>query len=178
MPRRARAFVVLATVAAAVGGCSWTEPKGDSTLEEIRALPGPAPYFVGETFEDLPLTVILGRDLPLTFVYGDCEIPPGSDGGCAPPLEVQVWPIERRPPGIISSMIECRKVTVRGVQGAFFNGDLDLYVGNQTVVIFADSAERALRTAEALRPVDADRATGDALPKPAIDPEPALARCS
>jgi hypothetical protein len=49
-------------------------------------------------------------------------------------------------------MIECRKVTVRGVPGAFFGRDLDLYVGNQTVVIFADSSERALRAAEALRP--------------------------
>lgn len=74
-------------------------------------------------------------------------------------------------------MVECRKVTVRGAAGAFFGSDLDLYVGNQTVVFFADSQERALRAAEALRPVDADRATGDALPKPAIDPKPALARC-
>ena len=73
---------MLAALATAIGGCSWTDdPQGDSTLDEIRALPGPAPYFVGETFEDLPLTAILGRSLPLTFIYGDCEPPP--DGGCA-----------------------------------------------------------------------------------------------
>jgi hypothetical protein len=75
-------------------------------------------------------------------------------------------------------MIACRKVTVRGVQGALFSGDLDLYVGDQTVVIFADSTERTLRAAEALRPLDADRATEEDLPSPTIDPGPALERCS
>ncbi|MGH3012002.1 MAG: hypothetical protein ACRDLZ_04495 [Gaiellaceae bacterium] len=72
----------------------------------------------------------------------------------------------------------CRKVSVRGAPGAFYSGDLDLYVGNQTVVIFADSRARALRAAEALRTVDAERATGRDLPAPTIDPEPGLARCS
>jgi len=166
----------MAAVAAAAG-CSWTDSEGDSTLEEIRALPGPAPYFVGEEFEELPLTAILGRTLPLSFIYGDCEPPPG-EGGCPTPLEVQVWPIERRPPGIISETIACRKVTVRGAEGAFFGSDLDLYVGNQTITIFADSQERALRAAEALRPVDADRATSEDLPAPSVDAEAALARCS
>jgi hypothetical protein len=178
MPNAGRALAALAAAAVAAGGCSWTgEPVGDA-LQDVRDRPGPKPYFVGETFEDLPLTAISGRDMPLTFIYGDCDIPFGSDGGCAPPLEVQVWPIERRPPGIISEMVECRRVTVRGTLGAFYGSDLDLYVGGQTVVIFADTQQRALRAAEALRPVDADRASAGDLPAPAIDPEPPLERCS
>jgi hypothetical protein len=178
MRQAARTLVALAA-AAAVGGCAWTDaPQGDSTLQEIRDLPGPPPYFVGEEFEDLPLTAILGHAPPLTFVYGDCEVPRGSDGGCAPPLEVQVWPLKRRPPGSISTMIECRRVTVRGVPGAFFGSDLDLYVGNQTVVIFADSQARALRAAEALRPVDANRATTEDLPAPSVEAEAGLQHCS
>jgi hypothetical protein len=176
MHKSVRTLAAIAAVAAAAA-CSWTDSEGDSTLDEIRALPGPAPYFVGEEFEELPLTVILGRVLPLSFIYGDCEPPPG-EGGCPAPLEIQVFPIDQRPPGMISSMIACRKVTVRGVQGALFSGDLDLYVGDQTVVIFADSTERTLRAAEALRPVDADRATEEDLPSPTIDPGPALERCS
>jgi hypothetical protein len=123
------------------------------------------------------LTAILGRKLPLTFIYGDCE-PPPDEGGCPAPLEIQVFSIEQRPPGIISSMIPCRLVTVRGAPGAFFGGDLDLYVGDLTVVIFADSRARALRAAEALRLVDADLPTGGNLPTSAIDPEPRLAHCS
>jgi hypothetical protein len=86
------------TVATAVVGCSRTVgPSEDLTLEEVRERTGTAPHFVGEQFEDLPLTAIVGSTWPVTFIYGDCGIPFGMDGGCAPPLEVQVWPIEQRP---------------------------------------------------------------------------------
>jgi hypothetical protein len=177
MPRAARAFVALATAAVVAGGCSWTGESVVNALQEVRDRPGPKPYFVGETFEELPLTAISGREMPLTFIYGDCD-PGGGDGGCAPPLEVQIWPIEQRPPGMISEMIECKKVTVRGAPGAFFAGDLDLYVGEQTVVIFADSSRRALRAANALRPVDADQASTGNLPPPTVDAEAGLGHCS
>jgi hypothetical protein len=60
MHKSVRTLAAIAAVAAAAA-CSWTDSEGDSTLDEIRALPGPAPYFVGEEFEELPLTVILGR---------------------------------------------------------------------------------------------------------------------
>jgi hypothetical protein len=178
MARAVGALALLTTAAAVLGGCALTDDgKVDAALEELRERPRPGPYFVGETFEGLPLTHVSESHAPLTFAYGDCE-PPPDEGGCAPPLEVQVWPIERRPPGIISSMIECRKVTVRGVPGAFFGSDLDLYVGDQTVVVFADSQGRALRAAEALRPVDANGVSSTDLPAPTIDAEVPLARCS
>jgi hypothetical protein len=173
-----RTLTLAVTIGALAAGCSYTsEPKSDYTLEEVRHRVGPTLYFVGEQFEELPLTAIVGRPWPLTFIYGDCDIPFGTEGGCAPPLEVQVWPIERRPPGAISEMLDCRRVTVRGALGAFYGSDLDLYVGDLTVVVFADSRERTLRAAAALRPVDAGNVTGD-LPAPTIDPVPALARCS
>ena len=64
MAQATRALAVLAAVATAAGGCSWTnEPQGDYTLAEVRARPGPAPYFAGEQFEELPLTAILGWGL-------------------------------------------------------------------------------------------------------------------
>ncbi len=177
-PVRMRALLVLVTIGSLAAGCSFSESSGDLTLEEVRELPGPAPYYVGGEFEGLPLTAISGTSPRLTFVYGDCE-PSGDDGGCAPPLEVQVWPIDRRAPGVISDMLECQKVTVRGAQGAFYGGpDLDLYVGDHTVVIFAESREMALRAAEVLRTVDADSVTTGELPEPALDPEAALERCS
>jgi hypothetical protein len=177
MPRAVGLVVAIAT-AGVLGGCALTDDRGvEGALAELRERPGPGPYFVGETFEGLPLTAISAAGPRVTFVYGDCD-PPPDEGGCAPPLEVQIWPIGRRAPGVISSMIECRKVTVRGVPGAFFGSDLDLYVGDQTVVVFADSQPRALRAAEALRPVDADRASEGDLPAPAIDADGPLARCS
>ena len=179
MLRAARALAAAALLGGVIVGCSRTvEPQGNATLEDVRARSGPRPYFVGERFEELPLTAILGKAWPVTFIYGDCEVPGGTDGGCAPPLEVQVWPIEKRPPGMISAMLECRMVTVRGVRGAFYGSDLDLYVDGVTVVVFADSRARTLRAAEALRPVDAERATADGLPEASIDPEPKLQHCS
>ena len=167
--------IAIATVAAS---CSYSAGRtSDATLEEIRSRPGPTLYFVGEQFEELPLTAIIDRGSRVTFVYGDCEIPFGTDGGCAPPLEVQVWPIERRPPGAISDMLSCRLVTVRGAVGAFYGSDLDLYVGDLTVVVFADSRQRALRAAAALRPVTAASAAAGPLPAPTIKPRPRLAHC-
>jgi hypothetical protein len=169
--------LVVASLAVAAAGCAFGgEPDSDFTLEEVQSRPGPAPYFVGKEFEGLPLTAIVGAD-PMTFIYGDCD-PGGGDGGCVTPLEVQVWPIERRPPGIISDMIDCRKASVHGAPGAFYGSDLDLYVGEHTVVIFADSQARTLRAAEALRPVDADAATDGDLPAPTLAAEAALERCS
>ncbi|HXV96437.1 MAG TPA: hypothetical protein VD695_07800 [Gaiellaceae bacterium] len=68
--------------------------------------------------------------------------------------------------------------------GAFFGNEagfdlfLELYSGEQTISIVADSEARALRAARALRPVDADRASTEDLPPPTIDVESGLAHCS
>lgn len=174
-----KALLLACLVGVAAAGCIvGGDSEGDLSLEEVGALPEPLTYFVGEKFEGLPLTRILGRRRPMTFVYGDCDVPFGSDGGCAPPLEVQLWPIEERPPTRISTMIPCRRVTVRGAPGAFFGSDLDLYVGEHTVVLFAESRAMALRAAAALRPVGAAVASAENLPAPAIDVAPGLRRCT
>lgn len=71
---------------------------------------------------------------------------------------------------------------MRGIAGAFhgigLDAHLELYSGDQTISISADSPGRALRAAEALRSVEAERATTEDLPPPTIDVEPGLARCS
>ncbi len=63
-------------------------------------------YSLGSSFDGLPLTAVLrqcedpGLDASIgvdargnstSYIYGDCELPMG-EGGCAPPLEVQVRP--------------------------------------------------------------------------------------
>lgn len=172
-----KGFALAGTVLALATGC-WLDrgPESDLTLEEVRAQPGPAPYFAGTEVAGLPLTAIDGDTIwPLTFVYGDCE-PSGDDGGCAPPLQVQVWPIDRRPPGIIQQR-ECRAVEIRGAPGAFYGPDLDLYVGDFTISIFAHTRELVVGAAEALRTVDADAATGN-LPAPSVGADAALAACA
>ena len=165
-------------------GCGWTEgPHPDLiTLEEARALPGPAPYWVGESFEGLPLKAVVGPTLPLEVDYGECEYEPNEEEGwgCDSPLGIETKPISEES-GLSWPEDPCRQVTVRGVAGAFFGTGLDahleLYTGDQTITIFADAPGRVLRAAEALRSVDADRATTEDLPPPTIDVEPVLARC-
>ncbi len=186
MPEATRTLLAVAAAVATTAGCGWTEgPHPDLiTLEEARALPGPAPYFVGEKFEGLPLTAVVGPPLPLEVDYGECEYEPNPEEGwgCDSPLGIETKPISEGRPGLSWSERPCRRVTVRGVAGAFFGTGLDahleLYSGDQTITFFADSPGRALRAAAALRPVDADRATTEDLPPPTIDVEPGLARCS
>jgi len=181
MPIAARALVVLAIAAA---GCSWTEdPPGDLTLEETRELPGPPPYFLGQTFEGLPLTAIFGPQPTVVFAYGDCGFPGEDVLGCSPspPLSVEVWP-----GSIPFNSSPCRKVEVRGAPGALFRDRIeardynavDLYVGDQTITIGADSPGQALRAAQALRTVEESSPSADPLPAPSIDAEAALDRCS
>jgi hypothetical protein len=50
-------------------------------------------YFAGREFEGLPLTGAIyesRHDVGL-FIYGTCEIPPGQAGGCAPPVQIQIF---------------------------------------------------------------------------------------
>lgn len=70
-----RALLAVAAAVATTAGCGWTDgPHPDLiTLEEARALPGPAPYWVGEAFEGLPLTAIAGPLPPVFVLYGECE---------------------------------------------------------------------------------------------------------
>jgi hypothetical protein len=183
--------VVAASVAAgllsACGGSAQADaggqtikPKGDLTLEEARNFAGPPLYFVGEEFEGLPLTAIVGKLSP-TFIYGTCEIPAGSEGGCAPPLSIQHWSLSERHPGRYAPILTCRRYEVRGVPAAAWdNGGLDVYTGDRTVVIFGDDEQQKLRAAEALRQVNGALAASDPLPapNPALDVAPALGRCT
>jgi hypothetical protein len=133
----------------------------------------PATLFAGDVVDGLPLTAVLrGDDAAgrVSFVYGDCEA--SDDAGCAPPVEVQVWPACRRhlglyergpPPG---PAVE--HVAVRGVPAAFLDGGtrLELRTGRSTVVVFAGSRGRAARVAAALRSTDGSIPAGVPLPAP------------
>jgi len=80
---------LIAALASIVAGCGGTRvPDGPVNLDGMRADSKPY-YWVGESFEGLDLTYAerySGRFS--TLAYGTCE-PPRSEGGCAPPLEIQ-----------------------------------------------------------------------------------------
>ena len=134
---------------------------GNLTLEEARAFDEYPLAYAGEEVDGLPLTAILRRDDTaryVSFVYGDCAAK--SDGGCAPPAEVQVWPAGARNldsydlsgPGAPVP----EPTRIRGVPAAFV-GDtqLELYAFGATVVVFAHTRERAIAIANELRCVRA-----------------------
>jgi hypothetical protein len=130
---------------------------GDLTLEQARAFEEFPLYYAGDVVEGLALTALLERDDSaryVSFVYGDCT--PSSDGGCASPAEIQVWPAGARNLGSYDLSAPGTPVPeptrIRGVPAAFVgDGQLELYVPGATVVVFAHDRERALAIANELR---------------------------
>ena len=171
MPAAASLLVVV--LLAVLGGCA----SGSVDLSEYRRPEVPPTYWLGETFEGLELTDAHGGPEGPTFVYGTCES--SSNGGCAPPLELQHWPLSKRPPGSFElppgEPAACRRVPSARVTAAAFatSGGVEVYLGDRVVVLFGD--EELIRKARPrLRPVKEQ--------KPALPPPPAwvlesLARC-
>jgi hypothetical protein len=68
---------------------------GDPDIEAARAFDRFPLYWVGEHFEgwDLEHVDVTTPRHPATFIYGTCELPVPADGGCAPPLQLQIAPL-------------------------------------------------------------------------------------
>lgn len=199
--RRVRRFLgvtVAGALAAAVGVYAYGASGGEgvppafdaahSDLKpaEARAFNDFALYSLGDSFEGLPLVAITQRldppisesDVPLTHranfvnhIYGDCEAT--SDSGCAPPLQIQVWPACERTLSSYSltpagDPFPHEDATIRGVPAAFYEdgGRLELYSGDVTIVIFGQGREHVRRAAEALQPVNAAASAARNLPRP------------
>jgi hypothetical protein len=133
-------------------------------------------FWLGESFEDLPLTAVLppgaGSSTPdVSFIYGDCD---SSRGGCAPPLVVQVWPACERNRSSYAAggdPVPYEPLAVRGTSADLYDdedggGRLEIATGEVTVVIFAELG-RLVPAADALRSVTGDLGPDDALEPPA-----------
>jgi hypothetical protein len=140
-------------------------------IDELRASGAPL-YWLGEEFDGLPLVHASERG----FIYGDCD--PGPDSGCAPPLQLQYWPLSQRHPSKFTitpgSPAPCTRGTVGGTKVAAFTttGGLEVYIGRTVVVVFAEW-QRTLRAVKALRPLDG----AGRLPEPPSELDRALVRC-
>ena len=151
---------------------------GRLSVEEAKAFQEFPLYWVSENFQDLPLVAILrsrynpdptlpasrGENM-VTFIYGRCE--PKGEGGCAPPLAIQVTPYCQVPPTLLAERVKNEPPSqLRGAQAQWVGqrtSHLRLWTKNVNVAIFA--GDRALLTAaaDALRPVSlpADQRPGD-----------------
>lgn len=182
-------LMTAAVIAASIGGLILAT-RGQSVFTDVAPMQGnwsiaqaknydrfPL-YDAGDNVAGYPLTAIQhdvqGGEV-VTFLYGDC-IPPqdalGSyDGGCPPPVQVQVWPAcKRNPASYTQDMLSPigDKQTVRGVPAASYEGGrrLEVQTGTSTVVIFAD-AELVPQVTDALEGVNNKVPAHVTLPAPA-----------
>jgi hypothetical protein len=154
MAARLIALAFVALLATACGIAREAKPKSDITLSQLRRPSAPATYYLGDRFESIPLTGIVGGLRRTTFVYGTCKVQPGQ-GGCTPPLEIQHWFLRERPPWKFPAAISCRLVRVGGAPAVAFAsaGGLEVYLGSRVVVVFGRTPAAMRRAALALHPV-------------------------
>jgi hypothetical protein len=196
----------MTAVVAFLAGCGAQEGANglssdlEANLERIeRESDGPI-YWLGSSFEGLPLTHSEGSQPPLTpgprterapgvpgppptpargpfFVYGECNGEGrGENFHCTrPQVQLQHWPIAS--PSRYPDYFSCTRTTIRGVPAAQFDG-FEIYLGRILIRIYASNQAQARRAAAALRPLDESASPREPLPQPTIDVSEALRRCS
>jgi len=167
-------------LAAMLAGSGAVEGGGSSggefDLADARRFEAFPLYDAGARVEGQPLVAVSRRDDVaeyVSFVYGDCVA--ADDAGCAPPVEIQVWPACVRNLGLyerVEAGAEAERAepeTVRGVRAATFEGGtrLELETGRSTVVVFAETRGAARRVARELRSLDGSVRANEPLPRPA-----------
>lgn len=169
----------MAFLAALPAGCGAND---DLTLADAQAFDAYRLYYSGPEVAGLPLEAIVQgwstnrharqqgrRRINWTFMYGDCT-PPPTEGGCAPPLEVQIWSACVRSFG----SIKFRKRHLYGFQGAKATGGggryeispMEIFTGRTTIVIFGNEKLLIKTAARQLREVHQVQAA-PRLPHPA-----------
>jgi hypothetical protein len=182
----ARSLLVL-SLALTVAGCAASEETGprsggNFTFVQARDFPDFSLYAVGESYGELPLTAVNRQfddspDAPpvranyVDFIYGTCEAE--GEGGCAPPLSIQVWAACERNPMVYGGTESEGPLAVRGVPAYFYEEGrrLELSTGTSTVVIFTNSRDSALSAANDLEGVNNQVVAGAPLPAPAYTTE-------
>jgi hypothetical protein len=151
------------------GTRSQAAPKSTYSVEKARSFSRFPLYSAGESVAGYPLVAVLHEQRhpveTVSFIYGDCVVPQG-EGGCAPPVSVQVWPACFRNPSLYRAPPfgpPFEKTTVRGVPAEIFEDGarLEIYTGRSAVVIYADEP---LKVAAALRGVNNPVSAGAPLP--------------
>ncbi len=181
--------VVLA--AALAGGLMWATHSQSASSNGVAPMQGNFDMSQAQSFTNFPLydagDSVAGYQLNaiertvdvdhgtqnITFLYGDCVPPKESDGsydgGCPPPVQVQVWPACARNPALYGQspgQPTGDHVVLRDVPALAFGGQTELYTGTSTVVIFANDS-LIPKVAAALQGVNNSVPASSALPAPA-----------
>jgi hypothetical protein len=147
------------------GAADRSVPRGRIDVSRALAVAAASPYrlyWVGPSFEGLPLTGVTRDPSLASFIYGTCK-PTGGDGGCEPPLEIQVASICDRNALVLDVRPRARFVARGATVLDYGEGTVEVAVGASDVVV-ATRTDRARRALTALRPVVASRPTSRLAP--------------
>lgn len=163
-------------------------PRGESnfSVAQARSFADFPLYFAGDDVAGLPLNYVLRQSINRTqesvsFIYGDCV--PRSDAGCAPPVEIQIWPACVRNPAIFKGPAPGAAVseptTLRGVPAALFEGGhrLEIQTGTSTVVVFGAERSQVTKVANELEGVNVAVGSAQNLPAAARGALDGTLRC-
>jgi hypothetical protein len=149
--------VTFGLIAVGAGGCGGSRVD----TEAVRSFTGYPLYWVGMQFERWDLEhVEIGPGAFSTFVYGTCEVT-GSDGGCPPPLQIQVQPLCTQLAAVARDPI-WRERRIRGAPVGTIDSAPVLFTGRVQVKVYWGQgsdpglplrALRALRSANRVEPV-------------------------
>lgn len=97
-PFLTRATFVVIACATVVGCASDNGPDSDNSpdIESAKEFEGFPVYWLGETFEGLDVTQIVGTDATpnrVSIIYGSCEPSGTFEPTCALPLQIQIVPL-------------------------------------------------------------------------------------
>ena len=156
-----------------------------SALRRLRSYRRYRLYYPGRRVGHLPLKALGSRLQPpayrqsprrrprpispaFDFIYGSCRPPPGSEGGCAPPLAVQNFEIcavnpnsSGLRPGVLTRRIRGVPVLTKE-RGR----TIELFTGHTTIAISAGSRDIAARAIAKLRSFDGHIGSKVRLPPP------------
>ena len=171
-----RAWAALAAVAIlTVAACSGVDRGADVDVQAAEDFDAFPLVWVGERFEQWELRSI---ELPgpagfATFSYGDCEVV-GRDGGCAPPLQIQIAPLCAQLQDVAQAPIWQRR-SIRGAPVGTIDSAPVLFTSGAQVKVYrgqASDAGLALRALRALRSVNRVEPVIDAggpIPPPSLE---------
>jgi hypothetical protein len=162
---RAAALVL---VALAAWGCG-ARGQVDTDLAVAREFGAFPLYWLGERFEGWRLEYVESGPDAVVLVYGTCET--SGDGGCAPPLQLQVFPLCYHLDAVAANRIWARR-TVRGAPVGAFDGAPVMFTSRTQIKVYwgqgADSgaALRALGALRSLNDVPPGVDVDDPIPPP------------
>ena len=168
-------FFVTGVLLSVLDGAGGSAPPASAgqlrwTVEDARAFQGFPLYWLGESYEGLPLTTIIryqyDPDPPkpaahsensVTFIYGSCT--PSAAGGCPPPLSIVVELYCMRPPELFAPAVRSGEpFYVGGALAEYMGLHLRIWTENVTISILEAGIGGEVADAEQLTVAERRRA--------------------